>query len=632
MRCRTLGPVALSTEGSPLPPELFWRKNLALLIYLARSPGRTRSREHLTGLLWGDKADRAARQSLREAIWLLRKAVGEAGLTSAHDQVQLGEHVVVLDTDELERYEREGRWQAAADLVAGEFLEGFGVPDASGFEDWLAAERLAWRRRCVRVLANCSAELVAAGRLAAARDTAARALQLDAQAEQAARAMMQALALAGDRTGALEAYRRLVDALREAGRRPDDATRALGERIEAGRRWNLPEAGPTAFEVGAEARRPPLVGRGDALGKQLGAWRMCVLESRAAVGVIESDAGLGKTRLAEEIAARARLDGALVASLRAVEADQSSSWSAAFALARGLSLARGLAGASSAALATFAARLPEWAERFPAVATQPLPVGAALTGVLQAVADEQPVLVLLDDAQWFDRESLLALFGVVRDLAQRPLFVVLTVAPRAGRPELDDFRSHIGRHVPGVVVRLAPLDAAALHQLAAWAVPEYDDEDLDRLARRVAADSAGIPLLALELFHAVALGLDLGTITGPWPAPTKTLDHTLPGELPDAIVAAIRVGFRGLTAPAQQVLAAAAAAPSDRVPTELLIRMTGLAGEALHSALDELEWQRWIVAEPRGYAFVARIVREVVTRDMVTAGQRSRFREVARGA
>ena len=41
-------------------------------------------------------------------------------------------------------------------------------------------------------------------------------------------------------------------------------------------------------------------------------------------------------------------------------------------------------------------------------------------------------------------------------------------------------------------------------------------------------------------------------------------------------------------------------------------------------ALDELEWHRWLVAEPRGYSFVARIVRRVVERDMVTAGQRQR--------
>jgi len=47
--------------------------------------------------------------------------------------------------------------------------------------------------------------------------------------------------------------------------------------------------------------------------------------------------------------------------------------------------------------------------------------------------------------------------------------------------------------------------------------------------------------------------------------------------------------------------------------------------EGFHDALDELEWQRWLVAEPRGDGFVARIVRQVIERDMLTLGQRNRL-------
>jgi hypothetical protein len=49
----------------------------------------------------------------------------------------------------------------------------------------------------------------------------------------------------------------------------------------------------------------------------------------------------------------------------------------------------------------------------------------------------------------------------------------------------------------------------------------------------------------------------------------------------------------------------------------------------VHDALDELEWARWVNADPRGYAFVARIVREVVASDMTTPGQRQRIRDRA---
>ena len=62
--CRALGPIDVSIDGVPAPPELLWKKHLALLLYLLRSPRRTRGREHLIGLLWPDSEEAKARQSL----------------------------------------------------------------------------------------------------------------------------------------------------------------------------------------------------------------------------------------------------------------------------------------------------------------------------------------------------------------------------------------------------------------------------------------------------------------------------------------------------------------------------------------------------------------------------------------
>jgi len=88
--------------------------------------------------------------------------------------------------------------------------------------------------------------------------------------------------------------------------------------------------------------------------------------------------------------------------------------------------------------------------------------------------------------------------------------------------------------------------------------------------------------------------------------------------------AAIRVEFRRRSADAQHLLVAAAVL-ADRVPAAHLGQATGFEDERLTAALDELEWHRWLAAEPRGYAFVARIVRDVIERDMVTPGQRQRL-------
>jgi DNA-binding SARP family transcriptional activator len=623
--CRTLGPVEVTVDGSDPPAELLWRKNLALLVYLAQSPKRTRAREHLIGLLWAEKPESSARHSLREAIRVLRRTLGEENLTTEHDQVRLTEGAVRLDTEEFAALEGQGEWQEAASLAAGDFLEGFSVPDASGFEDWLGAERLMWRRRTVAALVYWAHGLLDRGEVGRAAEVAARALDLDPGANGGVQVAMKALAITGDRAGALERYEQFAKRLDEVGAAPDAETAALAERVKRERVWRLSGEVPRQPDQGAELRRTPLVGRAAELERLLEALEACRTERRATACVLEADSGLGKSRLAEELLTRARLEGATVAAVRAVEADTEQSWSGALGLARGGLLdARGLAAASPSALGAFAAALPEWTDRFGAGTPSEEPLGNALRDVLRVVAEEQPVVLLVDDAHWLDRDTLLALIAAVRDLSSLPLYVLFSTQPQLPRSELDDLRSRIGRDVAGTAILLAPLNDDAVRDLAAWAVPTFEGAELDRLARRVAADSAGLPLLAVELLHAVALGLDLGTITGAWPEPAKTLDQTLPTDLPDAVVAAIRVGFRRLTKDAQQALAAAAVL-GDRVEVAQLERATDLHGEALTAALDELEWQRWMVAEPRGYAFLARIVRDIVARDMLTEGQRQRI-------
>ena len=71
----------------------------------------------------------------------------------------------------------------------------------------------------------------------------------------------------------------------------------------------------------------------------------------------------------------------------------------------------------------------------------------------------------------------------------------------------------------------------------------------------------------------------------------------------------------------------AAAILGDLAAPPLLERAVGMGEPDLGRALDELEWHRWLVSEPRGYSFAARIVRQVIERDMLTPGQRRRVRE-----
>jgi DNA-binding SARP family transcriptional activator len=626
--CRTLGPIEVTVDGAPAPSELLWRKHLALLVYLARSPRQTRSREHLIGLFWADRTDMAARHSLSEALRVIRRHAGQGAVEVTVGHVGLTEGAVDLDVSRLEDLAAAEDWTAASELVVGEFLEGFGVPDASGFEDWLAAERELWRRRGLDVLVRCADTLARAGKVNEACGVSARAVALEPTSEAAFRTALRSLSLAGDRNGALELCERFRAHLAEIGVAPGADTEALIERVRRQRDVRRDVAPEGADDL---SMRPPLGGRAGELGRLLEEAARSARSRRPVLVLLEGESGVGKTRLLDEMLARLRLDGASIATARAVEGDRGDPWSGVLALARGgLIDATGIGGAPASALAAFAAVLPAWADRFPgARAPAAAPLARALVEAVRAAATEHPVVLAVDDAQWLDADSALSLGTMLRDLGDVPLTLVLVTAPYPPRPELDELRSRLGRDLDGGVVGLRRLDRAALRHLAERMLPGYDPISLDRVVRRVATDSAGLPLFAVELLRAVALGLDLGTIAGTWPEPLRTLEQSLPGDLPDAVVAAIRVAFRRLSPAAQRVLVSAAVL-GDLAAPPVLEHALEMNPDAVGRALDELEWHRWLVSEPRGYSFAARIVRQVVQREMVTPGQRRRVLEAAR--
>jgi DNA-binding SARP family transcriptional activator len=625
---KTLGPIEIRVDGEEPPRELLWRKNLALLLYLARSPGRRRSREHLVGLLWGDKPDATARHSLNEALRVLRKAGDDGLIESVGDQVVLDASGVRIDVEELEARLAAGRPADAVELVRGSWMEGFAVPECTPFEDWLSAERMHWNATATSAMQAHGATLLARGNEAGAQETARRMLQIDPFSDAAIRLLMEAAALRGERASALGLYEEFKDRLAgELGIEPEPDTAALAERVGVERTWKLPEELP---QEEIWARRVPLVGRRRELETMVSVMRRAMADRRPAVLICQGESGSGKTRLAEEAVARARLEGAAVASIRTVASDAGSEWSALYGLAAGgLLAAEGAAVAPPEALAAFLGKLgwQDPALREHSAGATPRPMPRAFTELAQAVAELRPLVLWIDNAEHADAASASALPGILRDLGGEPCTALLTLQAWPPRPEYDELRSRIGRDLAGAAVTLDPLGADDLAKLAGAVLPGLGDEERGRLARRITVDSAGLPLFAVELLNGVRLGLEIEEETA-WPKPFQTMDQTYPGDLPDSVTAAIRIGFRRLSEPAREALSAAAVL-EDRVEPEALVRATSLDRDRLLQALDELEWNRWMTADARGYSFVARIVRDVIGRDMLTPGQRRRIRESA---
>lgn len=612
----------MTVGGAEAPAELLWRKHLALLVYLARSPRRGRTREHLVGLLWSDRDEKQARHSLSEALRVFRRVMGDAHVHADVDQIRLDADAVTLDCDQFAELYARGDWAGAAALVEGEFLEGLAIPHANEFESWLGAERATWRTQGVEALVKHAEALLAHGDAAAAARVAARALAVDAASEVAARAAMRAYALAGDRAAALRVADDLTGALREQlGAAPAPETGRLVERIREARVGRRVLAAP-----GAARPRPPVLGRDRELATLAAAWERAK-HGAGQVVIVEGEPGEGKTRLIDELTTRARLEDATVAAARAVPADRDQPWSAlAGLIAAGLGEAPGLAGAAPGALAALAALVPDLGTRFRA-SGPPLPPADAVSAVTVAAALERPLMLALDDAQWIDDATLAALPALARDTARRPVLLLFGAA--RGSPDsarLEDLKAWVGRDLAGAVVRLGRLDATALAALAAWALPSYAAADAERLARRLERDSAGIPLLAVAMLEAVASGFRLAPEAPAWPTPKRTLVDSLPSDLPPAVVAVVCQRFRQLATPARQVLGAAAAL-GERVDAAALSRATGLDRSTVHEALDLLEWERWLLADPRGYVFAAPIERSILLQEMITAGQARRYRE-----
>jgi DNA-binding SARP family transcriptional activator len=624
VHARVLGPARVTVDGADAPAELLWRKHLALLVYLARSPRGSRTREHLIGMLWSDRDEKSARHSLSEALRVLRRVLGEARVRTDVDQVALEAGALTLDCDQLAARSAAADWASAAALVQGDFLEGLAVPDANEFENWVATERIALRALGVEALTRSAEASLAAGVPGDARAAALRALTIDPPADAAARAAMRALTLAGDRATALDIGTRLVGALRERlGAEPAPETRRLIERVREARLGRRVAAAPSGTRP-----RPPLVGRGEAHARLGAAWHRAAAGSGEVV-FIEGEPGEGKTRLADELLDQARLEDATVAACRAVPSDAQTLWSGLSGLlAGGLATAPGLAGASPAALAALGRLDPDLAARSAPTAGVIEP-SRAFAAAVRAAADELPVLLAIDDAQYLDAATAEALPQLARDLAECRVLIVLCVAVGTPRPGwAETLRAHLGRELRGDVIRLERLDAGALATLARWGLPRYDEAEIARIVRRLERDTAGVPLLATAVLEAVADGFRLSPDAPAWPSERRTLVDTLPGDLPPAVIGAVCLQFRQLPDGAQLVLGAAAAL-GERVEAPALVRATGLERGAVDQALDRLEWDRWLATDARGYAFAAPIVRAILLQEMLSPGQVRRYRAAA---
>ena len=338
-----LGPPSASVSRAPPGPGMGAAKNLALLAYLALEPG-SHSRESLAALLWGESPEHAARASLRQALRRLRAAVGD-DLRIGHDTVELRGPVECDVTAFLAT--AHDHPERATGFDVPRFLAGLSLRHARGFEEWADLKRRELLRRYEDVLRVATRQAIADSRWHDAVAGAERWLACDPLSEEATQLAMEAHYLEGDCGAALGRFATYRARLaQDIGAQPATAVVELAQRIES--------------EARAERRTPPaeletvpsfqasLVGRDGQWHALAATWR-AVAAGSGRVTLLEGEAGVGKTRLAEDFLRWVRAEGGTVLRGRGYDPTTGIPYGPVVEALRGALEAPGLGGAA-----------PEW--------------------------------------------------------------------------------------------------------------------------------------------------------------------------------------------------------------------------------------------------------------------------------
>ena len=517
------------------------RKALALLAFLAVEGGR-HTREKIAELFWPESDAEQARGSLRYTLATLRGALGEAD-GAAHCLADRG--VLAFDVGapfELDTQTVKAAYAAsareprgavevlarAAGLCRGEFLEGFSLRDAPGFDDWASLQRAVWHRCMGAALDRLSQAQWEQGALEAAVETATRWLRLDPLDESAHRRLVQLHLAAGDPTAALRAYEACRAVLgRELGAEPSPETESLVERARAGAsaaHGSRPAPPRRRADASFET---PLVGRADELTKAVELYHRA-RHGQPQVLSIEGEAGIGKTRLADELLAWATGQGADVLRGRAFETGGRLPYQPLMDALRPRlereNAPEDLLG--DVWLAELCRVLPELRERYPDL---PLPTGdevvartrlfEALARLGHALAERSPVVLFVDDVHWADAASLDVLHYVARRWAEAGTRVLLVLGLRAealdSTPALREWLLGLRRDVALTRLELGPLSQDDTFALVRRLVrdgsrpAELPNREVDEFARWLFAETGGQPFFVAETLRAL---LDRGAL------------------------------------------------------------------------------------------------------------------------
>lgn len=319
VRIHLMGGLRVEVAGRRLQDRDWERPTARRLVeLLAVTAGHRLHREQVMEALWPDLSPDSAERSLRTALHRARRAL-DVGSDSGSSCLPQQAGIIVLlcdwiDADAFEAATRgamethdAGRLAAALELYGGEVL-----PEER-YSDWSGPRREQIEDLYHQLRLALAEQLESRGDIGGAIEQMRQALARRPADEATHRALMRAYLLAGRGHDAIRQFQLCREALREElGVEPEPETVLLQQELLAGRGRAGPEAATTAVPPPIrQSADLPLIGRQRAI-DLLTSLLQRAREGRGGMMLLTGEPGIGKTRLAEELARTAAHDGDIV--------------------------------------------------------------------------------------------------------------------------------------------------------------------------------------------------------------------------------------------------------------------------------------------------------------------------------
>jgi DNA-binding SARP family transcriptional activator len=618
-----LGGFAVTVSGESVEDRWRLRKAKMLVKLLALAPGHRLHRDTVVDRLWPGIEPGAAGNNLHQIVYTIRHMMGPESITLNDDVVRLcPTGALRVDVDVFEQTAAAARrtgdigaLQHALQLWTGPLL-----PEDQ-YADWAIEDRERLSETHAAVTTLLGSKLFEQGELDAALALLEPLASQHPLEEQLHRVLINVLAGLGRRWDAIETYERLSDRLDNAyAAEPESETKALYRRLLRGAQQH---PGPSL---------QPLVGRRQEWKRLLASWQR-VSGGKPHLFLISGEAGIGKSRLAEELLVWADQQGIATARTRSYQAEGRLALAPITEWLRSDTIRNSFNRLPEVWLTEIARLLPELLDerpnlRRPEQTAEPSQRQRFFEALSRALlAAPQPLLLLIDDLQWCDQETLQWLHFLLRFDTSSRLMVIGTARTEelVSTLPVADWLVHLRTEGSVSELALDPLDAAETAQLAGQVLK--DDLD-DQSALRLYRETEGNPLFVVEMASA---GLNGGSTEPKSGAFDVSAPQLSTAHLPPRMHAVI-AGRLAQLSPETRELAGLAATVGRVFTVDILRKASGVATDSLTNDLDEL-WRRRIVrpAAVNSFDFSHDKIRDVAYAELSPMKQRYWHSRIAQG-